>query len=172
MQLDWSSLSFNVRQKKYMGTWGHKTFENDYALDWVADLPANGWQHVESTLANITSDKKHWPDTPYDEEVVAAVASVLVALGECMPDFIEQVPGWDNCPYGIPPPILIAKAKRAVTYLLTESELRDRCESEDDLEAWMLEVTQLKNLISKYPSPEITEVESKPWWRKWFGATD
>lgn len=151
-----------------MGAWGHKTFENDHALDWVHDLREKGWPRVDWALDTVVREKE-LQEAASGEAAVAAVEAVLVALGEDLPGFLEEVPGWDKCPHGKPSPLMIAKAKRAIEYLLTDSDLRERTEDAgaEFFAAWEAEVAQLRERLLKHPSPPLPTRGARPWWKVW-----
>src|SRR6478752_5559784 len=74
-----------------MGAWEAGPFENDTAMDWVADLERTG-AHAVRTALSVAADG--YVEAPVGEEVVAAAEVVASALGEPGPKLPEAVRRW------------------------------------------------------------------------------
>ena len=74
-----------------MGAWEAGPFENDTALDWVADLERTGAQAVRTALS-VAADG--YVEAPLGEEAVAAAEVVASALGEPGQNLPEPVRRW------------------------------------------------------------------------------
>lgn len=116
-----------------MGAWGHNTFENDAALDWVIGLADN------QELAFLRDSL----EDGIDEDVLAA-AEVIAALrgrpGEGLP---EDVTEWVSLhPFEVPDDLLAA-ARDAVTKVRNDSELQELWEESTWLQSWHESVDDL-----------------------------
>jgi len=59
-----------------MGAWGYKPFENDYALEWLAnDVEMPNVEAIRSALQRYLSEPK--PDDVIKHEVEAAIATLI-----------------------------------------------------------------------------------------------
>jgi hypothetical protein len=74
-----------------MGAWEAGAFENDTAMDWVADLERVGAQAVRTALS-VAADG--FLEAPEGEEAVAAAEVVASALGELGPNLPQDVRRW------------------------------------------------------------------------------
>ncbi len=61
-----------------MGTWGALPFENDAALDWLADLERRGTVAIDEALGDVTG--REAADSDEASEAVAAAATVAAAV--------------------------------------------------------------------------------------------
>jgi hypothetical protein len=123
-----------------MGAWGHNTFENDAALDWVIGLADN------QELAFLRDSL----EDGIDEDVLAA-AEVIAALrgrpGEGLP---EDVTEWVSLhPFEVPDDLLAA-ARDAVTKVRNDSELQELWEESTWLESWHESVDDLLRRLEPY----------------------
>lgn len=131
-----------------MGAWGHGPFENDDALDWLAELEnARDWGPIARAFEFLQADSGY-TEAPTCSEAIAAAA--VVANG-CKPSnsacpdevsqFLADVP--------IPPPREIQdNAVRALHEIVTHSELRDLWEETDDFQNWRLALESLRSCIA------------------------
>lgn len=62
-----------------MGTWGHQSFENDAALDWLVTLETRGIEAVRSTLKLAAMTKSAKPLDSDDGAAAVAAAEVVAA---------------------------------------------------------------------------------------------
>jgi hypothetical protein len=126
-----------------MGAWGLTSFENDDALDWVIDLEsAVDMTILFDTLAFVNESEEDYLDAS-DSCFALAASEVVAALGgkpaSNLPDeIIKWIDG-----KGEPEPTLLSHAKKAVTAVLEDSELKELWEETDEYEAWVADVEGL-----------------------------
>lgn len=126
-----------------MGAWGCGNFENDYALDWVADLKEHGdLSFVHNTFDEILEAADDFPEAPECSAALAA-AEVLAALNgmpsSCVPDEVEDWITQKRRPNAK----LISKAQKAIEVVRTNSELKELWEESGDLQKWQVVVNEL-----------------------------
>lgn len=78
-----------------MGTWGHRNFENDAALDFVNEVEDNGIDVIEDTIQRVAN----LPEEDYLEDddsasVLAAIEFIAAAKGNQSEDFPESAEEW------------------------------------------------------------------------------
>ena len=131
-----------------MGAWGHESFDNDDALDWIAELEASAGIGAFSDAFNrVIEQAEEYIEAPECSMAIAA-AEVAAALGgkpcEHLPD---EIAAWID---GKPPlpPTIIEKAHRALDLILGESELHELWEeNEDSFPKWLAAVKDLKSRL-------------------------
>jgi|RhiMethySRZTD1v2_1073278.scaffolds.fasta_scaffold509164_2 Domain of unknown function (DUF4259) len=127
-----------------MGAWGHGSFENDSALDWVENaFKPGGAAAVESALryaAESTEDV--YLDIDEASAVVAAAEFVAAAkdgdlskLGPTQNDFATHRQSLTS-------PHLLPLARRALQRVLRKSELQELWTEGQD-KSWLNEMTNL-----------------------------
>lgn len=107
-----------------MGAWSHNSFDNDDALDWAADLK----------------------DSKGTEALVDALESAMngKGAGSLPPEVNEWLKG-----QSVAGPELTAKARSAVDAILSNSELKELWEeNEDDFPRWTALLNDLKSRLS------------------------
>ncbi len=78
-----------------MGVWGAKSFENDDALDWVADLDeANDIEPVTKALNYIVNGDSDYLEIPECSVAVAAAEIVAALRGFPVSDPPDEVQDW------------------------------------------------------------------------------
>jgi hypothetical protein len=116
-----------------MGAWGHETFENDTAMDWVIELEQNrGTVFLSESL-----------DDGVDEDALAA-AEVIAAVRGCpaakLPEAVSQWVAANPASIGEG---LLVQAREAVTRVRNDSELRELWEETTWVESWEESVDDL-----------------------------
>ena len=149
-----------------MGTWGFKSFENDASLDWLSSLDQKGISLLELTFDKVLRSKTV-PDSGICQAAVAAVECILAIAGQASSEVPAELTAWVNGHRCVPSSILIGKAKECLDRVLTDSELEEGWESDDDHAAWFREVEPLRIRLSKIPSASVVSSAEKPWWRFW-----
>jgi hypothetical protein len=78
-----------------MGTWGEKTFQNDSALDWAADLETGGIELVRETLARVAdAHEEEYVDVDDGAGAIAAAEIVAAALDHERGRLTDDVRAW------------------------------------------------------------------------------
>ena len=120
------------------GAWGFGSFENDDALDWVADLEqAPGSQLLASTLRRVDAKAKYI-EAPECSLAIAAAEVVAAAHGHPAKALPPEVTAWIQ---RVRPKVgadLLAMARSAVETCRggKNSELRDLWQESPDAKAW------------------------------------
>jgi len=127
-----------------MGAWGHGSFENDSALDWVKDaFKPGGAAAVEAALRYaVESAEDAYLDVDEASAVVAAAEFVAAArdgdlskLGTVRNDFAAHRQSLTS-------PHLLPLAKQALERVLRKSELQELWTEGQD-KSWLNEMTNL-----------------------------
>ena len=126
-----------------MGCWGYGSFDNDDACDWVYELEvAEDIGPVSEALALAL--EADYLDAFHACRGIAAAEVVAALMGNPAGNLPEEVKAWvvGKEP---PEPALIEKARRAVTRILEDSELRELWDEVQDEERmrWQQEVEDL-----------------------------
>ena len=101
-----------------MGTWGYRPFENDMAMDWLAD-------QVEQAMANaIDAALRAYLDNPKDE-VVAEAEAAAALLVDCAINAKCGKYASFNIAYRAKPHQLWDLAIRAVDKMIADAWYRD-----------------------------------------------
>jgi hypothetical protein len=128
-----------------VGTWGDRAFQNDSALDWLADLEVGGVAELRITLSRV-ADTHADDDVDVDDGAAAIAAAEIVAaaLGHGMDRLTSSARAWLEANDRFASADDGQLAWRAVNRVLTgRSELRAlRAESAPDT-AWHTDVRAL-----------------------------
>jgi len=123
-----------------MGAWGTGHFENDDALDLIAEV--QGPDDLDRVLRAVTESEDVSIDASVASEAMAAADIVAALMGrpadDCPEDLAKRLDA-----LGAPAPALIKLAQESVSRVLMESELVDLWAESDEIEAWNLSVTDL-----------------------------
>ena len=132
-----------------MGAWGTGPFENDDALDFVAEVEEGGGKAIAAAVKAVPA--KGFVEAPAGSNALAAGEIIAAARGRSMTDLPEEVTAWIKESAWKPKPDLIASAASAVKRVLesTDSELRELWEeaADDDAAAWRKSVQDLLNRL-------------------------
>ena len=129
-----------------MGAWGHNTFDNDDALDWVGDLEDSGRGAIDDALRAVTDDAEDYIESPDCCNALAAAETVAAMKGNPSPDLPEEVAGWVQ-DQDAPADDLVAKAKQAVDVVAKESELKELWQESNSYEQWQASIKELKSRL-------------------------
>lgn len=132
-----------------MGAWGHKSFENDDASDWVYDFEEGGIGAVKDAFAGVLNTAADdYLEAPEASMALAAAEVVAAArdgdtsrLSEPAANAFRGHGDWT----GIDD--LVAAAGRAIDRILQASELRELWEETDDYADWQADVAALKSRL-------------------------
>lgn len=123
-----------------MGAWGLQSFDNDDALDWLAELAESTDISVLKAALVLTED---YIESPEACNAFAAAEVVLALLGKPRVELPEEAQEWvGHHPLDAKP--LVPLAIQAVTQILGEdSELKELWEETQDFDAWQRDVQDL-----------------------------
>lgn len=150
-----------------MGTWGIKTFENDEALDWAADLEEIKDESLLKESLNPEEVEGYYLEAPECVRILCASEVIAGVAGNQRQSLPDNVLKWINNHRKINvahlTPLSISKVKRV---LAQHSELDELwAENEEDYPNWKEDVLGLCELLKSLPKqPEPTK---NPWWRFW-----
>lgn len=135
-----------------MGAWGTGIFENDSALDWVAELvEENDESMIHSTLASIDDKMESIVDTYIEEpdasSILAAAEIVSYFSGNPSDDLPQEVIDWleENKLKNISE--LLELARSSVKIVKNKSELRELWEESDEFDGWLSVVEELESRL-------------------------
>jgi hypothetical protein len=78
-----------------MGAWGHSAFENDDALDWVAELEAAEDTSILMTVFEaVLEADEDYIEIPEASITIAAAEVVTALLGQADPSLPQEVQAW------------------------------------------------------------------------------
>jgi hypothetical protein len=130
-----------------MGTWGHNSFENDDALDWVSNelAGANDLSAISSALASVAE----WQANKYLEwpECAAAIAAaeVVAALhgwpSSKMPDSVLDWLAGHKLQVGHE---VISTALKAIERVRHQSEMQETWDETADHGLWQQSLSDLE----------------------------
>ncbi|MCB9886839.1 MAG: DUF4259 domain-containing protein [Planctomycetes bacterium] len=130
-----------------MGAWGHGSFDNDDAGDWVWELEeSSDFRVVKTALDAVVSESDHL-EAPACSEAVAAAEIVAAALGRPVAELPDEARAWVEEHRDVPPDIAIL-ARRAVTAIADKSELRDLWEESEYFAQWQSSMADLAARIA------------------------
>ena len=131
-----------------MGAWGHNTFDNDDAADWIADLEnSTDMSTILEALNRVTDDAEDYLEAPECSNAVAAAEVVAALNGNASPDLPDSVREWVH---GKPAAddALNARAHQAVDAVLAKSELKELWEvNTEDYPDWVACLNGIKARI-------------------------
>ncbi len=131
-----------------MGAWGHGSFENDDAADFIADLvEMNDPSLIDEALQRVLDARADYVVAP-DASCALAAAEVVAALNgsaaQDLPDELrEWIEGKDR-----PTPEQVARAREVVAQVRSDSELRDLVEEAESLGDWEPLVADLQRRLA------------------------
>lgn len=146
-----------------MGAWGSGSFENDAAMDWAADVQSiedvqKPFERLKRDTDAHGVDPELVVDSDFACELLAAAECVAFMLGRRGRDFPDELADrLGNA--GEPDNLLFHQARNAVLHVLRNSELAELWEesaTEDDGNAWIVELTGLIDRLNPdLPPPDI-----------------
>jgi hypothetical protein len=111
-----------------MGAWGPGAFENDAAIDWLAEIEPNGDALTGPLMRVLAGD---FPEADEASEALAAAELIAALHGRPADGLPEEaagfIEGWDGKP---PPPV--DSALSAIDKILSGSELLELWSEESD----------------------------------------
>ena len=105
-----------------MGAWGHGSFENDGACDWLAELEADGIEAIREALQPRAHEYIEVDDA---SNAIAAAEIVAAARGHGADDLPEEVTAWIEANASSITDQDVALARKAVARVREGSELQE-----------------------------------------------
>lgn len=136
-----------------MGAWGHRTFENDDAMDFAADLhEAGNVTTVFNAINNIVEfddeEGEFEPDAPVGSMALAAIEYVAAAKGNPSEDIPEGFEEWLEKNPVLEIENIVSLSKQAIQKIRTTGELKDLWAEEGDDKDWLAALDDLEKRIS------------------------
>ena len=131
-----------------MGTWGHGSFENDDAMDWLQEFESGGAGAVESAFEAVTSlSDGDYLEAP-DASMALAAAEIVAAARDGDTSGLPDTAGPMLARHqtSLIEDDIMDNARRAVTRVFKESELKELWQDSPDRVAWQ---EGLRNLVSR-----------------------
>ena len=108
-----------------MGAWGHSAFENDDALDWVAELEvAADTSILMASFEAVLGTDKDYIEIPEASITISAAEVVAALLGQADPSLPLEVQTWVAGQENVDVKVF-EQARSAVNRVLKDSELKD-----------------------------------------------
>ena len=129
-----------------MGTWGHGTFENDEASDWLFELEkAHDLSVIEVALDAVigAADTLESPDCT---NALAAAEVVAALRGKPHAELPPEVTAWVSRRKETPG-ALVRKSVSAIDRILGDSELKELWAENDEYGDWESSVHDLKRRL-------------------------
>jgi hypothetical protein len=131
-----------------MGAWGHEVFENDDALDWVAELEeSEDASALVTAFDAIPDDADEYVEAPEASAALAAAEVVAAMLGKPGRGLPKEAAAWVKGHRTVSPK-LQKRARRAVSRILANSELAELWAEGNDFGAWKASVEDLLRRLS------------------------
>lgn len=131
----------------FAGAWGYKSFENDDALDWVAnDLKSTLQGAVQNAIGAIVRNKGYL-EAPECSAAIAACEVVAAAQGRASSDLPEDVAAIAKTLKSKQNDAVRRDARAALEAILAKSELRSLWEESKQFEEWKKSVDDLKSRL-------------------------
>lgn len=126
-----------------MGAWGHRSFENDSALDWLGDL-ADGGASVHDALEGVLGSEEEYLEVDEGSSALAAAELVAAARSQREDRLNDDARAWLATGAEAITAEDARLAARAVERVLDEetSELAQLW-AEGDATAWRADVAEL-----------------------------
>jgi hypothetical protein len=131
-----------------MGAWGHGSFENDDAMDWLQEFEDDPVGAVETAFEAVTAlSDGDYLEAP-DASVALAAAEIVAAARDGDTSGLPDNVGTMLTPHQseLTEDELLDSARRAVTRVLKDSELKELWQDSPDRKAWQ---DGVRNLLSR-----------------------
>ena len=126
-----------------MGAWGHRSFENDDALDWVFELgESSDFSVISAAFDALFAEQEDYLDAYYCTRALAAAEVVAALKGKPAGSLPDEVTAWLKGKTQ-PDDALTASAVKAVDAAVTDSELKELWEESEEFAVWQSDVQGL-----------------------------
>lgn len=132
-----------------MGAWGHRSFENDSALDWLGELVDGDAEALAEILEAVGgAGDDEYVDVDAASAALAAAELVAAALGKGGDRLNEEAGRWLEAHRDAALEVGAAAARRAVERVVRRSELRELWDESGDASAWHADVRELLHRLA------------------------
>lgn len=128
-----------------MGAWGTLPFENDAALDWVAELESDGIPAIRGALQRAAGSE--YLDADDASAAVGAAATVAAARGAYRTALPPEVSAWIESHQEEVTSDLVNLSERALDEVM-KSELQELWEETEELDAWTQSVEAIRSVLT------------------------
>jgi hypothetical protein len=130
-----------------MGAWGIGPFENDDALDFIAELKAEGVPVVRAAVEEVALlAPDGYLEASSCSRAIAAAEVLAGARGRPAPDLPPEITDWLSTDPRVDES-LVPPAAVAMTRILEGSELKELWESSTDGPAWERRVADVRERL-------------------------
>lgn len=137
-------LAISLVPSLHAGAWGHESFENDSALDWVENFfKPDGVVAVERAISHVTT-RKGYLDVDAASAAVAAAETLAIARGHPGRNIPPDVEAQAKRMPAKRVTSLLPPARLALDRVLADSELKELWADSPDYAAWRKAVEDLK----------------------------
>lgn len=133
-----------------MGVWGIKNFENDGAVDFVADVLKGNKLIITNTIEKILEiNKGDYLEVCDCEEALAAVEFIAAAKGKPSTDISVEAMDWVKASnlLQFKDFDLVASSKKVIDRILNYSEIKELWEEANELQEWERIILDLRSRI-------------------------
>ena len=132
-----------------MGAWHAGPFDNDDAMDWVAELEAEGLPAAGAILQGVSDlEDGDYLDAPIASQALAAAEVVAALRGQPRSELPDDVAAWVARYPEDPGPELLGHARRAVARVVRESELKELWEESAEAGVWRAATEDLRRRLA------------------------
>lgn len=137
-------LAISLVPSLHAGAWGHESFENDSAIDWVENFfKPDGIAAVESAISQVTT-RKGYLDVDVASAAVAAAEILAIARGHSGGNIPPDLEAQAKRMPAKRVTALLPTARLALERVLADSELKELWADSPDYAAWRKAVEGLK----------------------------
>jgi hypothetical protein len=131
-----------------VGASGAGAFDNDDAMDFLAELPSRGTAALQEALTEVVAlGPDDYLEAPEASRAVAAAELVAAMLGAAAVDLPQEAAEW-LADAQAPDPSLQASAVAALERVVSNSELAELWEDSGD-DAWRTQQADLMQRVSR-----------------------
>lgn len=131
-----------------MGAWGAGAFDNDDAMDWVAELEgAEDEAVLVAAFEEIPEEAGEYLEAPDCSMAIAAAEVVAALRGKPADDLPEEVSAWVE-KKAAPKQSVVALAKAALKRIAAESELQELWDESDSRDEWHGRIADLQKRLA------------------------
>lgn len=134
-----------VASVAFAGAWGVGPFDNDDALDWVAELERAASPKVLISALSEIGPKSQYVEAPECSIALAAAEVVAAAHGRPSKTLPAEVTAWIGRVRPVIEPELFAHARTAVAFCRdnAQSELRQLWSESKEFQVWLADTADL-----------------------------